>query len=544
MSVESLNQQNDFEKVEMEVDKKLEGVDAKGVDFEKTKIPSENTEISVNTERLMSFISEGSSLDLKNSPFFDQALENVVKEIFPGKTNIEMKDIYALSDTQKADLAWKVVSMQPLSEKQWVKNIRTEHGDIVALKSIEKALLSWVTIGTITSMPKNDMYTVRGVNANLSEYSISKSDFQMYSSLVSEYKNVALTDVFKSFYETWDKMPAIMPSTYALATWDLHTTTTWLWGIANLWRESFDYDFETKNTQNNGISFGFAKGPMNITVGAEWIDEIGWEITFVLADPQGKQYTIEWTYTSEGLVLRKDPMLKWVVVTWTMITLPKEYKDWDIQVQTKSNQYDNGTYDEIIFPLSIDNGRLWGLHIDVNDMNNLENNVNYKLWDYQASETQLMSIDTTINDIAYYGKRILSDTLPISLYAWVNDISIPDSDIGPRFLNNQELFEDSNYMVIKNDLQNWEIQNIRKEYQQKVDLMSAEEMGNPTWSGDQLNAQKLLTKLRFLTVLESMDKNHTVKKLLNEGKLDVSMDYKNEKASWLMVEPFDYIEKK
>ena len=61
--------------------------------------------------------------------------------------------------------------------------------------------------------------------------------------------------------------------------------------------------------------------------------------------------------------------------------------------------------------------------------------------------------------------------------------------------------------------------------------MTAVEMGNSAWSGDQLKAQKLLTKLRMLTVLEQMDNNPRVTALINQNKLTITSDYKNEKTS-------------
>lgn len=549
MTIEVQEQKSSAEMIDSNVNDQLNSVDANSVNFETTDVP-------LNTQNVKSFL-QNISLWNRTITFDDikvnndktislnTAFDRLMKDMFPGKLNVEMKDIYTLSDTQKADLAWKLSAIQPLSLEQKNKKIKLENGDIFLLGSMETALLYWVTIWTTTNLPKNDVYSVRWVTSDISKYSISKSDFEQYSSLVSQYTNDIQKELFKSFYETWDKMPAIMPSTYGVATWDLHTTTTWVLWIENWARNEFMYDFETKNTQTNGLSFWPVHSPMNITVWAEGIDEIGWKISFIFSDPSGKEYSINGTYTTEWLSFGDNGWLPWVVLEWNTISIPETYKNWNIKVKTESNQYSNGSYDEIVFPISINNWRLLEeQRITIGDINNLENNLNYKLWDYKLTPEQLLSVDKTIKDIGYYGDRILWETLPISLYAWVDDVSIPDSDIGSRFLNNKELFEDDNYTIIKNNLQNWKIKDIRNQYQQKIDLMSAQEMGNSSWSGDQLRAQKLLTKLRFLTVLESMDNNAVVKRLLNEDKLSISLDYKNEKASWLMVEPFDYVEKK
>lgn len=512
-------------------------------------VSTESFETSLNAKNVQSFLETTNELkfwtiDASNSKIsLDAAFSAVMKNAFPNAKSIEMKDIYALSDTQKADLAWKIVAIQPLSADQKDKQILSSSGEIVKLSSIETALLYGLPIWKETKLPQWDSYAPRWVQLDMSPYSVSRADFELYSKVVAEYKNDAFKKVFVSFYKPHDAMPSIVPTTYALATWDLRTSTTGIWGVWNLWRESFIYDFGSKNTQVNSVRFWPVKNSINISVWAEWIDKAWWEIAFALTSPDGKEYTITWTYTSEWLVLQKDLSLAWVTVNGAMITIPEAYKNWDIKVQTKSNQYDNWTYDEIVFPISTD-GIIAKQPADAADTYQMNNEVNYKLGEYKLTDKQLMSIKNSIVDIGDYGRRILSDTLPITLYAWVNDVSIPDSKIGPAFLQNKELFSDDNYSVIKHDIKNNSIKTIRTEYQNKIDGMTAVEMGNSAWSGDQLKAQKLLTKLRMLTVLEQMDNNPRVTALINQNKLTITSDYKNEKTSWIDIKPFTYVEKK
>jgi hypothetical protein len=276
------------------------------------------------------------SINVKN------AAENVLKEVFPNEKNIDMDKIFNLSDLEKSQLASKLVSIEQIPEKtiysrfsyfnesSWEREVSP-----FTCIEIQNLLDKWEKVGS-EELPFDLVSEFGGI--------------------LRASKHQLKLDLFTSFYKSWAQVSP-MPNTYSVATWDL-SSTTWIWWESNLWRWEWLYSKE-KNKQTNYIDFWPLSRPMEIFVGAEWIDidknGVGWwKIEFVF-EKNWKESYIKWEYTSEWLKLIKDYNLKDVDLSGNKIVIPKTYSGWNISVNTESVKYDESNYDEVNFDLYMEN---------------------------------------------------------------------------------------------------------------------------------------------------------------------------------------------
>lgn len=326
------------------------------------------------------------------------AIENILKELFPNETNIDMEKIYALGDLEKSMIAHKLSSVQPIP-----KSLRRSSVPFFDSKDQKRK-----------TFPK----TYVEINDLLNNWTIvwgKELPFELIHSFRQRLiwaKSPLTLETFTSFYKEGDSVP-LMPNIASLATWDL-TGTSWTGWEYNLWRWEWMYSPE-RYKQMNYINFWPLSSPMEILVNAEWIDVkdgIGWwKIEFVF-EKNNKKHIIKWEYSSNWLrLLESNPKLEGVELVGNKIIVPKKYSWWNISVNTESAQYNDGWYDEVNFDLYIKNWDIW------QEIGTLKDNAkaNKELWKYNLNDLEWNHIGSMFKSIKKYENNTKLRPIPLDV---------------------------------------------------------------------------------------------------------------------------------
>ena len=467
------------------------------------------------------FTSHSSYIDKQIKISYD----NIVNGISPDKLNtgekLLMGDVFGLSDTQKADLAWKMIAIKPLSDTERKQTKLKLYNR--SLWEIDDALTSWYTIVDWT----NIIDTVK--------WTISKDLFSQYSSIIKKMRQKELLKTFDSFYRSKQQVP-LMPSVEAPSTWDL-TSTSWIgswldekWSPvewwSNVWRAWLNYNLEQWNVITNSLYFGLdSDAPMNMTIWAEWLDTFtGGKINISLT--KGNQlYVIEGNYggktgTNPGKFdllstnLPSDISLKDNVNGTYDISIPPAYQDYDMSIVTESlNTGSNWPhpYDELLFPITIDNGNL---SLPGENVYRLEKEELFQSWKYDLTQKWISYYTNMYNQYSFYSDRTLAKNIPITFNGWV--------DQDP--FDNPASFISQNWSVLNSvDFSGSEkITTFWKDFQNKVDTDPDFETtfkDNP----EQQTAQRLLLKLRTLESLQILYNNTDMRTKIESGKFQINV---------------------
>ncbi len=467
---------------------------------------------------------------------------NIVNGINPDKIKsgekLSMEDVFRLSDTQKADLARKLVAIQPLSSSEKIKkepklNNRT-------LWEISEALASGYMI-------------VNGRNTiDKAKSTISKDLFLSYSRIIKDMRQEKMLATYDSFYRPGQMVP-LMPSIDVPGTGDL-TGTVWIgWG-SNVGREWFNYDLEKWSVTTNSMYYGLdSEKPMSITIWAEWLDTFTWGKINISLKNANKAYIISGEYKgkqqnvagsgkfdlgSTNTVLPADISVVDNKNGTYNIVIPPTYRDYDMVVTTESlsNWSSSHPYDELSFPITIDNGRLGNMVAPESNIYSLENEQLFQSGKYDLTAEWQKYYAGMFNEYSIYSSKTLAKNIPIVFSGGVDKNSF----------DNPSLFISQNQSVLNamDFSQSPKIQAFWKEFQSQVD-------GDPDFAltfkdnPEQQQAQKLLLKLRTLQLLKILYDNNDMRTKVENGKFllatwDIRTDKKFVKAG---VGEFSYIKK-
>lgn len=446
----------------------------------------------------------------------------------------KMKDVNSYSDTEKSNLAFMLIALKPLTSVEKANKVNNSQK---TFWQVQKALLDGYQIvdGIDTIKPPTDT----------KNWTISKDLFISYSEQIQELRHDDMLSVYKSFYAPWNEIPPMSPVNVA-AVGDL-SSTMWF-KIPNYGREYFGYDIEQQNTQVNQVFFGLKKdAPMEIYMEANWLNQLAdgsWWMTFNMEFKKSpnspENFIIKWIYRDNGqgpeLTILDNPWNINVIKNWkdvANIVIPSQYNWYNITLTQQAGKYMNGAgFDETNLNISIENGRL-GWYTAPEENWSADQTVQYPGWSADMPWDQQKQMKQSIDDIAYYAYRSVSEEIPMTVSSGVNDWKITWS------LDEYKTFS-------ADHITNPKLKEAWTTYSSLIDNADDASLQFPeSWDDAQDNAQKVLAKRRFINALTMIQDSPDMLKLVDSWKIKIVPSYLfNQKAASISVDVTQFVAKK
>jgi len=406
--------------------------------------------------------------------------------------DIRMLDVYTLSDTQKASLAYQLVLVLPFTQQE--------------------ATLNKTTVAKMNALQKTQI-TKENILA-----------FKMLQYNVLKWRNDQTLTVFESLFKTWSTIP-LMPSTYSIASGD-GSGTAWYGWVENLGRWAFNYGKEISGT-NNGITFGLEDKDMNIVISPKGEDKLknnpnsGWSLQLKMIDPKtNTTYNINGLYKDGVLKMATNSSLKGVTLSNNTIQISKTYKDREISMNTTSAAYEPGNYDEVNFDVSIDNGYINNKvsMAAVKEWASVANDFN--LWDYELDADQKSEIAKTFSALTHFATRTKKMDIPLNITSQADNNKFAEPI---KFKTDTDAYINA---FTKNNAKYKKILDVVNKFTvSDTDITTFKKVvkNDP----DQIAAQKILIKARFISAIEQLIKTPGLADQIENGKFTINAGKEN-----------------
>ncbi len=349
--------------------------------------------------------------------------------------------------------------------------------------------------------------------------------------VVTTLRNIIITMRMPKIKETYKKLlppwnySSTMPQVDFVATGD-GGSTNGLNGGENTNRWLFNYKVNKEEWQKNEISsssrilkFGLANKPMSLAF--TWFGEnkdtndpnSGGTMTLKITN-NNTIYEIKWTYKNGKLTLiPSNNMPKDIIVNQekNSVTIPLEYKGATMELTTNSAKYISGGYDEVAFIVASDNVNMSSVASEEGSTTASAN----ALGEYGLENSEKNDISSDIKTFMDKFNHSLVEPVLISITALADDTAYNKTNINKTIQDYQK-----NIDALLNKLnKNPKLTSILQEMNTNIDNSRVFIKDNPT--ANEITAQRLLLKNRFLITLDQALQNPRFSKAVETGKVKI-----------------------
>ena len=493
---------------------------------------AQNIEFSNVNEALENHEKMMKTFEINKTNFPDnnfQAVKNVFKNICEWKNfdEIEMTDIFKLSDMKKSQLAREVVAVKmpdfnlvlPSKDKS-NPNIMINakyfydffhNGSTLTEENLKKYInRKKLDLKTIVYNDSKESKKANEVGENMEKIDINKINLsnilgQMQNNIKEKSK-----DEYRKMFQ-WDVPPMYRVDTQAV--WDL-TWSKGIWQEENTGREYFRYNLNKKSQISSSLRFGSKEWPAEIWISANWIDGTKWWSVHILLG--NKQIQLDYTNNWLNVVGNLPKWVQWK--DWVLI-IDQMYKDKTMTIETESKQYDNGGYDDLLFNFVCKNIGIW----IATPMFDEGISKNFWLWEYKTDINEknriLWCISTITDDIS----MCFAKNIPMNIWVSVDKNKFDESKISDFMKNTENVGLNS---VMYNVTDQNEQAKIREKLTQAFNIITKQiESSNFEWDEIGKDAEKRLAKCRFWEVMDIALKDRNFRSQLASWTIKINPEF-------------------
>lgn len=385
---------------------------------------------------------------------------------------------------------------------------------------------------TINSKTTGQSYSYADISKLLNDRMIGSSalPYDVFHEYQKDFSLAKMSSVRKLYLDIFGSgFDGINVYNVAQGDW---SSTTWVWGIYNYMRESFDYG-ENMVSSMRSLKFSDKNKYAELFLIPKWSDiqsdwKWWWTVEFVVGDKR-------MIFTYDGKWLTTQDQIQWITVTkmwiWYAVKIDKGLASTSISMKTRSGRYSNGSFDEWNLSVASKNCEItaeyenpnvfsvkWWFVLNEsylnekvdNDIKNFVENLWYALFKAKANRENKeahLSIsvwatsDPERTELKTYSDKVA--TLTVGIKTLINKkayelIQSKSPSLDWRNLQNRELNE--YWMDMAN---NWLKENIH-EIDEKI-IESLDPAYNEWWNKFQYREKHIaLIKARYLNILLHM----------------------------------------